>query len=210
MEMIKSSQNWYCWVVMSVWFSPPLRSSMRKPVKNSEPTKSEKFVSRALSRWKNIWRDPRWSPKFSPSFSIRVLVLVTRFRWVFFTFWSSQATAATIKDGYIHTGDKGYYDNDGYLFVIGRYKELIKYRMSHVMSLKSESNGEMMLQVGAFLTRKGRPVQHWEADDDAPGRGGGGGGGRPRRRGRRATDGLRGAETGRQRHRRGTRQLHQR
>ena len=32
----------------------------------------------------------------------------------------------------MHTGDKGYYDADGNVFVIGRFKELIKYRMAHV------------------------------------------------------------------------------
>jgi len=41
-------------------------------------------------------------------------------------------TAKTVIDGWLHTGDKGYYDTDENVFVIGRYKELIKYRMAHV------------------------------------------------------------------------------
>lgn len=38
-----------------------------------------------------------------------------------------------IVDGWARTGDKGYYDDNENLFIIGRYKELIKYRMAHVI-----------------------------------------------------------------------------
>ena len=38
-----------------------------------------------------------------------------------------------IRDGWCHTGDKGYYDSNENIFIIGRYKELIKYRMAHVL-----------------------------------------------------------------------------
>jgi len=49
-----------------------------------------------------------------------------------------KATAETIIDGWLHTGDQGYFDDDENLYVIGRYKELIKYRMAHVVPTRIE------------------------------------------------------------------------
>jgi len=49
-----------------------------------------------------------------------------------------KATMETVREGWIHTGDKGYYNNDENIFIIGRFKELIKYRMSHVVPTNIE------------------------------------------------------------------------
>jgi len=41
-------------------------------------------------------------------------------------YWrNEEATANTIKDGWLFTGDMGYMDPDGFLYVLGRYKSLL-------------------------------------------------------------------------------------
>jgi len=50
-----------------------------------------------------------------------------------------EATAQTLKDGWLHTGDLGKVDKDGYLYIAGRKKELIKRGGYNVYPLEIES-----------------------------------------------------------------------
>ena len=51
-----------------------------------------------------------------------------------------EATAGTIdKEGYLHTGDIGYIDDDDELFIVDRLKELIKYKGFQVAPAELES-----------------------------------------------------------------------
>lgn len=43
-------------------------------------------------------------------------------------FGNPEATKAAFRDGWLLTGDLGYYDEDEYFYIIDRLKELIKYK----------------------------------------------------------------------------------
>ncbi|CAN5466266.1 AMP-binding protein [soil metagenome] len=53
--------------------------------------------------------------------------IVLKGRGNFKGYWNKpEATATTLRDGWVHTGDMGHIDADGYLTFIGRFKEMIK------------------------------------------------------------------------------------
>lgn len=53
--------------------------------------------------------------------------IVVRSRGNFKGYWNKpEATAATLRDGWVHTGDMGRIDEAGYLSFVGRFKEMIK------------------------------------------------------------------------------------
>lgn len=50
-----------------------------------------------------------------------------------------------MQDGWCRSGDRGYYNTSEQIFVIGRYKELIKYRMAHVTRMMRVITSSMTL-----------------------------------------------------------------
>jgi len=54
-------------------------------------------------------------------------------------FKDTEKTPETKRDGWIHTGDIGYQDEDGYLFFVGREKEVIRRRGELISPLEIES-----------------------------------------------------------------------
>ena len=53
--------------------------------------------------------------------------ITLRSRGVFKGYWKKPvATARTLRDGWVHTGDMGRMDEEGYLTFLGRFKEMIK------------------------------------------------------------------------------------
>ncbi|OTF81607.1 hypothetical protein BLA29_002374, partial [Euroglyphus maynei] len=53
---------------------------------------------------------------------------------------NEEATRAAIdSDGWYHTGDIGYYDNEGYLYIVDRIKEIVKFRYWNLIPSEIES-----------------------------------------------------------------------
>ena len=50
-----------------------------------------------------------------------------------------EATAHTLAEGWLHTGDIGYVDDEGYFFIVDRIKELIKYKGMQVAPAELEA-----------------------------------------------------------------------
>ena len=52
--------------------------------------------------------------------------IVVRGENVMAGYWKNpEATADTVRDGWLHTGDMGYLTDDGFLYVLGRFKSLL-------------------------------------------------------------------------------------
>ncbi|PKP12050.1 MAG: long-chain fatty acid--CoA ligase [Bacteroidetes bacterium HGW-Bacteroidetes-4] len=65
-------------------------------------------------------------------------------------YWRNEkATAETIKDGWLHTGDLGYMDEDGFLYVLGRFKSLLIANDGEKYS--PESIEEMLVSKSPFI-----------------------------------------------------------
>lgn len=76
-------------------------------------------------------------------------------------YWNRpELTAEALRGGWMHTGDIGYFDDEGYLFVIDRLKDMIISGGENVYSLEVEnalSAHPAVSQCAVF----GRPHEHW-------------------------------------------------
>jgi long-chain acyl-CoA synthetase len=92
-------------------------------------------------------------------------------------YWKNEkATRETLRDGWLHTGDMGYMDEDGFLFVLGRFKSLLisddgeKYSpegIEETISDRSQFIDQMMLYnnqnkyTTALLIPNGEALSKW-------------------------------------------------
>jgi len=69
-------------------------------------------------------------------------------------FKDPERTAETKRDGWIHTGDIGYQDEDGYFFFVGRKKEVIRRRGELISPVEIESviNSHPSVQESAVIS----------------------------------------------------------
>lgn len=70
-----------------------------------------------------------------------------------------EATAATIVDGWLHTGDLGYFDDDGFLYIVDRVKDVIIRGGENIYSLEVENaifDHSAVLECAAFAVADDR------------------------------------------------------
>ena len=91
----------------------------------------------------------------------RIGEIVAKGPCVMLGYWGQPAlTAATIVDGWVRTGDAGYFDPNGYLFLIDRVKDMIVSGGENVYSVEVESvllRHPEVLQCAVI----GIPDEHW-------------------------------------------------
>jgi long-chain acyl-CoA synthetase len=90
------------------------------------PFDKGKFGSNGIPVFESDYRimDPQTGKEMGPNEQGEIVV---RNPGVFKGYWKKpEATAETLRDGWVYTGDIGHFDEDGYLYFQGRIKEMIK------------------------------------------------------------------------------------
>jgi acyl-CoA synthetase (AMP-forming)/AMP-acid ligase II len=76
-------------------------------------------------------------------------------------YWNKpQQTADVLRDGWMHTGDVGYMDEDGFLYIVDRLKDMVVTGGENVYSAEVENAITLLPQV-AMCAVVGVPDEHW-------------------------------------------------
>ncbi|MEV4437007.1 AMP-binding protein [Streptomyces sp. NPDC049585] len=82
-------------------------------------------------------------------------------------YWKQpELTAQVLRDGWVHTGDVGYLDEDGYLYIVDRIKEMIVVVGGHVYPAELEDlllRHPAVAQCAVFGSRDEQSVEHVHA-----------------------------------------------
>ncbi|MFI9724150.1 AMP-binding protein [Streptomyces sp. NPDC052396] len=82
-------------------------------------------------------------------------------------YWKQpELTAEVLRDGWVHTGDVGYLDEDGYLYIVDRIKEMIVVVGGHVYPAELEDlllSHPAVAQCAVFGNRDEESVEHVHA-----------------------------------------------
>lgn len=77
-----------------------------------------------------------------------------------------ELTREVLRDGWVHTGDVGYLDENGYLYIVDRIKEMIVVVGGHVYPAELEAlllNHPSVAQCTVFGSRDEESVEHVHA-----------------------------------------------
>ncbi|MFY9931871.1 MAG: AMP-binding protein [Streptosporangiaceae bacterium] len=87
--------------------------------------------------------------------------VIMRGRWLFECYWDDpELTAATKRGGWLHSGDVGYLDGEGYLYLVDRKKDLLIIGGANIASKEIE---DVLYQIPGVLEAAviGAPDEEW-------------------------------------------------
>lgn len=88
--------------------------------------------------------------------------IIMKGTWIMRGYWNQpEATAATVREGWLWTGDAGYFDADGYLYIHDRVKDMIKTGSENVFPAEVENAlfGHPSIADAAVI---GVPDERWD------------------------------------------------